>query len=71
MSTTTYIVEGMSCEHCVTAVAQEVGAIEGVTKVQVDLEAGTVTVTGADAVDQTAVAEAVDEAGYALVGPVG
>ena len=65
MTTRTYAVEGMTCEHCVAAVTTEVGKMPGISDVIVDLEQGTLTVTG-DASRQ-ALAEAVDEAGYALV----
>lgn len=37
-------VEGMSCEHCVRAVANAVGALPGVAGVSVDLAAKTVSV---------------------------
>lgn len=37
-------VDGMSCEHCVKAVTKAVGALKGVTAVEVDLSAKTVTV---------------------------
>lgn len=66
-STTTYRVEGMSCEHCVRAVTAEVGGLEGVTAVDVDLAAGEVTVTSEAPLDELAVRAAVDEAGYELV----
>jgi len=66
-STTTYRVEGMSCEHCVRAVTAEVGGLEGVTAVDVDLAAGEVTVTSEAPLDEPAVRSAVDEAGYELV----
>jgi copper chaperone len=59
----TYAVEGMTCGHCRAAVADEVGGLPGVTGVDVDLEAGTVTVRGEDVSDE-AVAGAVAEAGY-------
>jgi copper chaperone len=65
MSTTTYHVTGMTCGHCAQAVTTEVSAIEGVTDVAVDVDAGTVVVTG-DGVSEQAVREAVDEAGYVL-----
>ena len=68
MSTATYTVTGMTCGHCVSAVTEEVGAVPGVTEVQVDLETGTLTVTSENPVDDDAVAAAVDEAGYALAG---
>ena len=66
MSTRTYAVEGMSCEHCVAAVTGEVTRIPGVSGVTVDLAANTVTVTG-DPLDDAAVAAAIDEAGYAVM----
>jgi copper chaperone len=65
MSTTTYTVTGMTCGHCVSSVTEEVSELPGVTDVQVDLESGTLTVTG----DTTheAVTAAVVEAGYQAV----
>ena len=63
MTTRTYAVEGMTCQHCVNAVSGEVGQLLGVTAVGVDLDAGTVTVTG-EQIDDDAVRAAVDEAGY-------
>ena len=67
MSTRTYSVEGMTCGHCVNAVTGEVTKVPGIQEVSVDLAAKTVTVTG-DPIDDTAIAAAVDEAGYSLVG---
>ena len=66
MATSTYTVTGMTCDHCVSAVTQELSAITGVTKVSIELASGQVTVESDAAVDQAAVAAAVDEAGYAL-----
>ncbi|HZY76065.1 MAG TPA: copper ion binding protein [Jatrophihabitantaceae bacterium] len=63
--TKTYTVAGMTCQHCVNAVTEEVGKLAGVEAVDVDLTAGTVTVTGD--VGGDAVRAAVDEAGYELV----
>ena len=37
-------VSGMSCEHCVKAITGAVGALPGVTCVDVDLDTGIVTV---------------------------
>lgn len=37
-------VDGMSCEHCVNAVTKAVNALPGISSVNVDLKAGTVTV---------------------------
>ncbi len=70
MSTTaTYSVTGMTCSHCVAAVTEEVGRLDGVSSVDVDLNAGghsRVTVTSSDPLPVDAVREAVDEAGYTL-----
>ncbi|RBY90550.1 heavy-metal-associated domain-containing protein [Blastococcus sp. TF02A-26] len=68
MSTSTYTVTGMTCGHCVSAVSEEVGALPGVTEVQVDLPTGAVTVTSDTPLDDAAVAAAVEEAGYELAG---
>ena len=37
--TSTYSVTGMTCEHCVAAVTEEVGRLDGVQSVHVDLRA--------------------------------
>jgi copper chaperone CopZ len=69
MITSTYRVTGMTCEHCVAAVTEELTAIDGVTGVSVDLVAGgtsAVTVDSSAPLDVAAVAGAIDEAGYAL-----
>ena len=67
MSTTsTYRVEGMTCDHCVHAVTSEVGAIAGVRRVLVDLASGQVTVTSDQPVAAEAIRAAVDESGYTL-----
>lgn len=71
-TTDTYRVTGMTCAHCVAAVTEEITSLPGVTGVHVDLVAGgtsTVTVRSDAPLDTTTVAEAVDEAGYALAGP--
>jgi copper chaperone len=67
MTSATYTVSGMTCGHCVSAVSAEVGKLEGVTDVQVDLTTGAVTVTSEAPLDDAAVAVAVDEAGYQLI----
>ena len=68
MVTTTYQVQGMTCGHCVSAVSAEVGAIQGVSDVRVDLATGQVSVTSDKPLDTASVRAAVDEAGYDLVG---
>ena len=62
----TYVVAGMTCDHCVNAVTDEVGKLAGVEAVDVDLASGRVIVSGAG-FDDEQVRAAVDEAGYELV----
>jgi copper chaperone len=66
MTTTTFRVTGMTCSHCVSAVTAEVSALPDVTGVDVDLDSGRVTVTSTKPLDTSAIAAAVDEAGYEL-----
>ncbi|WP_147919050.1 heavy-metal-associated domain-containing protein [Ruania zhangjianzhongii] len=69
MTTTVIDVEGMTCGNCVNHVTEELTGLDGVSAVDVDLHAGgvsPVTVTSAAALDESAVREAVDEAGYAV-----
>ncbi len=63
---TSYSVDGMSCEHCVHAITEEVGQVPGIVQVRVDLSAKTVTVSG-ETIDDAAVRAAIDEAGYTVV----
>jgi copper chaperone len=70
MATSTYDVRGMTCGHCVKSVTEELQGVDGVTAVDVDLNAGgvsKVTVTSDTALDEQQVRAAVDEAGYELV----
>ena len=66
MSTETYTVTGMTCDHCSRSVSAEISAVAGVTAVEVDLAVGTVTVTSDQPVSTDAVREAVEEAGNTL-----
>ncbi|SNS40638.1 copper ion binding protein [Geodermatophilus saharensis] len=68
MSTASYTVTGMTCQHCVAAVTEEVSDLPGVTDVQVDLASGGLTVTSDAPVDDDDVRAAVEEAGYELAG---
>lgn len=59
-------VEGMNCSHCQRAVEEALKGIDGVEKVQVDLEKKEVVVTGTAAREK--LAGAIEEAGYEVVG---
>ena len=63
MSELTYTVPGMSCGHCKAAIESEVGRVPGVDAVLVDLDTKRVVVQG-DGLDDGAIREAIDEAGY-------
>jgi copper chaperone len=62
----TYDVTGMTCGHCELSVQEEVGELEGVLEVRAEHATGRVTVTSAAPLDPTALAAAVEEAGYSL-----
>ncbi|QGK70552.1 cation-transporting ATPase [Allosaccharopolyspora coralli] len=66
MAESRYTVTGMTCQHCVMSVTEEVSEIDGVTDVQVDLPTGALTVVSSQDVSERAVRSAVDEAGFAL-----
>jgi copper chaperone CopZ len=66
MAAKIYTVSGMTCGHCVSSVSSEVGRIDGVEAVDVDLASGRLTVTG-DGFGDDEIRGAVDEAGYTLV----
>ncbi|MDQ0771368.1 copper chaperone [Pseudarthrobacter defluvii] len=69
-TTTTVSVSGMTCGHCVSAVSEELEAIDGVEEVKVDLNAGgisTVTITANRELPPSDIGEAVAEAGYLVV----
>lgn len=74
MTSATYRVTGMTCEHCVRAVTEELAGLDGVREVSVELIPGgtsAVTVTSDGPLPAGTVATALDEAGdYLLAGPV-
>jgi copper chaperone CopZ len=75
MTSISYHVTGLTCEHCTRAVSAELRALDGVTGVAVDLVPGgasTVTVETTAPLAEEAVAAALDEAGdYHLASPAG
>ena len=60
MSTARYTVTGMTCQHCVASVTEEVNELSGVQEVDVDLANGRLHVVGDVTPEQVqaAVAEA-------------
>jgi len=61
-------IAGMTCHHCEMAVSAELAKLAGVTRVHVDAAAGTAITESVAPLEREAVAAAVDEAGYELVG---
>ena len=65
-----YLVDGMTCSHCVASVTEELSAVNGVESVSVDLHAGgtsRVMIVSSQPVPVGDVRAAVIEAGYSLV----
>ena len=62
MTTLDFTVTGMTCQHCVASVTEEVNELAGVTEVDVDLASGRLHVVGDVTAEQVqaAVAEAGD-----------
>lgn len=69
MTNKTVHVDGMTCDHCVRAVTEELSKISGVTSVLVDLHADAispVTIASDEEISDADIAEAVEEAGYTI-----
>lgn len=67
MTTTTFLVPGMTCGHCTGAVTDELSKINGVTNVDVDLDSKKVTIESEAVVEWLVIVGAVDEAGFEAV----
>ncbi len=65
--TSEYVVTGMTCQHCVNSVTEEVAALSGVTDVKVDLPSGQLVVLSEGEIPFESIEAAVDEAGYTVV----
>jgi copper ion binding protein len=66
MTTRTWTVTGMTCEHCVASVTEEVAELPGVRRVDVDLASGRLDVEADGSLSDDDVRGAVEEAGYGL-----
>lgn len=60
------LVEGMTWGHCKSTVEAVLGALDGVTKVEVDLSSKTVVVEGEN-LDDILMKEEVEDAGYEII----
>ncbi|NPA42361.1 MAG: heavy-metal-associated domain-containing protein [Aquificae bacterium] len=60
-------VQGMTCQHCVNTVQRAVSSVEGVSKVEVFLDTGTVKVQLEGDVPFETIKKSVEEWGYKVV----
>ena len=65
----TFVVEGMTCDHCARSIEQALTAVPGVTASSADYPSGRVRVTAAATIDEGAVAAAITNKGYRVVAP--
>ena len=61
-------VDGLACPFCAYGIEKKVGGLDGVEKVEIEIEDGLVAVTLADGatLDEATASRAVDEAGFTL-----
>lgn len=59
-------VQGMSCGHCVKTIENSVGALNGVEKVNVQLDAGTVDVEFNNEVNVQQISDTIEDQGYTV-----
>ncbi len=64
----TVSIQGMSCENCVRHVREALEGLDGVTRVEISLEAGTAEVRAGLEVTDEQISAALDEEGYDVVG---
>jgi len=60
----TYHVPDVSCEHCVASINRELGQIEGVKKIDVDLQTKRVQVEVDESVSEEQIIAGLYEAGF-------
>ena len=64
--TAVFAVTGMTCGHCVNSVTSEVGRLDAVTAVDIDLADGSMTIRSERPVSRDTIQTAVEAAGYQL-----
>ncbi|MBM4278394.1 MAG: heavy-metal-associated domain-containing protein [Deltaproteobacteria bacterium] len=60
-------VKGMSCQHCVMSVTKALNQLDGVQKIQVNLEKGEVLFENTKTVANGQIVKAITDAGYEVV----
>lgn len=64
MNNKTIIIEGMQCNHCKMTVEKVLGTLDGVEKVEVNLEKKTAVIEMSKEIDQNKIKEVIEEAGF-------
>lgn len=64
MTTHTYHVPDISCQHCVNSITTELSKVAGVHHIDVDLANKVVTVKADESVTDTQIRTGIEEAGY-------
>lgn len=67
MVKTSIKVAGMTCQHCVNSVTEEVSSLSGVVSVNIDLVSGNVEIESENDLSESDLEAAVQEAGYEVV----
>lgn len=63
-----FTVSGVACRHCAQAVGDDVGAIPGVSTVDVELATGAVSITADHPIAADEIAAALRDTGFVLAG---
>ncbi len=60
-------IDGMHCHHCKMRVEKALKALNGVTSAVVNLEAKTADIESSSEINDAAIAEAIDDAGFKVI----
>ena len=67
MKTTIFTAPEIECQGCASAIKKSVGAVAGVSEVQVDVETKHVTIAHDEATSAEAIKAAVEKAGFSAL----
>lgn len=67
MNTKKVNIEGMQCNHCKMSVEKALNSIEGIEKVEVDLEGKKATIETSKEIENTKIKEVIEEAGFEVI----
>lgn len=63
----TIMVDGMACGHCEAAVKEALAKIEGVEKVEVDLDTKEVVIESSRELEAEKIEQAIDDIGFEVI----